>query len=418
MNLFSSKKQKSIQIPIEIDLIRACAQMEMNEAEASWIDVLLKADLDWRVVHMLANHHRVLPLVYRTLYTHFREQVPEEVLSEMRMAYQTNAARNLFLTDELIKVLGWLQAEEIDVFPIKGPVLAKCVYGDVNLRQFDDLDLLVREGDVARVSELLMDHGYSAIVASVGQEAETTLREEGECGYASPCGLYQVDVHWQMAPRSFLDLDHEGLWERSELVTLNGKNLQIFSPEDMLLLLCIHGMRHLWARHAWIVDLIQLLHTHPELDWDKVFDRGRPLQVERFLNVGLLLGVWYNGLTLPEWVSNQIQADQVARKLVKDLQTSPEFHLPQEPSLMRLAFMNTRARERLIDKARYFVGHLFSPGLEDWSLIRMPARGNIFYPFLRPVRLLMEYGLKPLAKKNNNQGAALPLEEGECVEIV
>jgi hypothetical protein len=418
MNLFFSKNQKSIHIPLEVDLIRACARMEMTDAWVSWIQALIQADVDWCKVRTLANHHRVLPLVYRTLYTHFRDQVPEGVLVELRTAYQTNVARNTFLTHELLKVLNWFEEEGMDAIPIKGPVLAKGVYGDVNHRQFDDLDVLVHEEDVAAVSELLLSRGYSPVVAEVGSEAGSTLMEEGECGYFSPCGSYQLDVHWQMIPRSFLDLDQEGLWERVEWISLDGKPVRIFSNEDLLVLLSIHGMRHLWARHAWIVDLIQLLHANPLLDWDRIFDRGKPIQLERFLNVGLLLAWEYTDLFLPEWVSNQIQADRRAANLVHDLRKSPQFHQPQELSLMKLALMNARAREGIRSKLRYFMGQLLSPSLEDWSVIRVPVKSKFFYSLLRPVRLLLEYGLKPLAKKHNLQGASLPLEEGECMEIV
>jgi hypothetical protein len=344
--------------------------------------------------------------------------VPEDAMEELRTAYHTNAARNLFLTNELLKLMEAFQTDGIDAIPIKGPVLAKGVYGDVTHRQFDDLDILVREGDVALVSELLMDRGYSPVVTSVGSEAETILNEEGECGYVSPDNLYQVDVHWQMVPRSFLDLDHEDLWERSGTVILGGKLLRTFSSEDLLVLLCIHSMRHLWGRQAWICDVAQLVRAHPALDWDQVFDRDRPLQVERFLNVGLLLASWYDDLELPEWVFNQIQADRVARDLVDDLRVSPSFHIPQEISLIKMTLMNARAREGIRNKVRYFLGQILSPSLEDWSLVRMPANGHRFYNLIRPVRLLIEYGLKPLKKKKEAQRKEQPLNEGEAVRTI
>jgi hypothetical protein len=416
MRINFRKTQKSINIPIEVDLIRACARMQMTDTWASWIRALIKADVDWCKVRTLANQHRVLPLVYRTLYAHFRDQVPEGVLAELRTAYQAHVARNIFLTHELLKVLNWLEAEGINAIPIKGPVLAQDVYGDVNLRQFDDLDVLVHEEDVAAVSTLLLSKGYSPVVAAVGSEAETTLKEEGECGYFSPCGSYQVDVHWQMVPRSFLDLDQEGLWERAEWVSLGGKPVRTFSTEDMLVLLSIHGMRHLWTRHAWIVDLIQLLHANPLLDWDKVFDRGKPIQMERFLNVGLLLAWDYADLVLPEWVANQIQADQRAANLVNDLRESPHFHQPQELSLVKQVLMNARAREGFRDKVRYFLGQMFSPSLEDWSLMKSSSNGRLPHKLSRPVRLLMEYGLKPNKKEDKITDS--PLQEAESIRTI
>jgi hypothetical protein len=101
-----------------------------------------------------------------------------------------------------------------------------------------------------------------------------------------------------------------------------------------------------------------------------------------------------------------------------DLRQSPNFHQPHDLSLVRLAIMNARAREGLRDKVRYFLGYLFSPSPEDWSWVRMPAKGNAFYIFLRPLRLFFEYGLKPMMKKNNAEAVALPLDDSEYVRTI
>jgi hypothetical protein len=365
--------------------------MEMTDAWASWIDVLLKVHLDWQKVVTLANHHRVLPLVYRCLYKTFREQVPESGMERLRASYQGNTARNLFLTQELLKILNAFNAEGLDVIPIKGPALAMGVYGDVTYRQFDDLDVLVHEEDVAAVSNLLQSNGYSPNIVDVGLEAQTVLKNEGECGFTSPCDRIHLDIHWKMVPRSFMELDHEGIWARSEIVTWDGQ-------EDLLVLLSIHGMRHLWARHAWIVDLAQTVRAHPDLDWDHIFDRSRPIQVERFLNVGLLLAWEYQDLDLPEWVSNQIQADRAARSLVDDLRSSLDFHLPHKTSLIRMIIMNTRPRKGLRNKVHYFLGQILSPSRRDWSLIKLPGGMRFIYGLLRPIRVFKEYGIKPITR--------------------
>ena len=172
------KNQQSSPIPIEVDFVRACARLEMTPVWKERVQADLEEKLDWEKVREFANHHRVLPLVYHSLYSHFQDSVPEKFLSEMRIAFHANAARNLYLTDELLKVLGWFQAEGIEAIPFKGAALARIVYGDVSYRQFDDLDVLVHAEDVAAVSELLQSRGYSANVTDIGHEAQNVLEHE------------------------------------------------------------------------------------------------------------------------------------------------------------------------------------------------------------------------------------------------
>ena len=62
----------------------------------------------------------------------------------MRRQDKANAHRALWLTLELLNIHRHLQARGLEVLPYKGPVLAEALYGNVALRQFSDLDLLVR----------------------------------------------------------------------------------------------------------------------------------------------------------------------------------------------------------------------------------------------------------------------------------
>ena len=48
----------------------------------------------------------------------------------------------------------------ITAIPYKGPALALQVYGDLKLRSFVDLDVLVRRSDAARAGTLLAARGY------------------------------------------------------------------------------------------------------------------------------------------------------------------------------------------------------------------------------------------------------------------
>src|SRR6202035_517955 len=117
--------------------------------------------IDWRRVTFAAGSHGVLPLVYRQLKS--ADGVAPDALPPMRSEFYGNALNNLHLARELARLAGVLSRQSIEVIVFKGPVLALQAWGDVALRQFNDLDLLVHPAEAARAVEGLLAAGYGAL---------------------------------------------------------------------------------------------------------------------------------------------------------------------------------------------------------------------------------------------------------------
>src|SRR5207253_3860426 len=126
-----------------------------------------------------------------------------------------------------------------------GPTLALQAYGDVGLRQFADLDILLRKKDVPRVKELLLAKGFKPMRELTKAQESALLRFD--CAYNFDNGHSVVlDMHWRFVERQFpFGMDTDRLWDRLEPVTISGKELLTLSAEDLLLILCLHGFTHL-----------------------------------------------------------------------------------------------------------------------------------------------------------------------------
>src|SRR5438128_6595765 len=112
-----------------------------------------------------------------------------------------------------------------------------------------------------------------------------------------------VEIHWAFTPRYLpIPLDLERLWERLESVSLVNTSVRVFPPEDLLLILCIHGSKDLWRRLQWICDIAELIHTYPKLNWERVVAQAKALGSERMLLLGLSLASELLGTPLPEEV--------------------------------------------------------------------------------------------------------------------
>jgi hypothetical protein len=117
-----------------------------------------------------------------------------QVAPVVRIARDT-ANRNLYLQGELIKILAAFQTHHIPAMPIKGPVLAMTVYGDLACRQFSDLDLLIHEHDIAQARALLARAGFRCIRHP--QWIEPYLSFAHELDFIRDDGDIHVDLQWR-----------------------------------------------------------------------------------------------------------------------------------------------------------------------------------------------------------------------------
>ena len=144
----------------EAELLLCCARTRMDPETADRIKALLQQGIDWEYLIQTALPHGMLPLLYWSLNSTCPERVPKDFLERLRSHFYANARHNLVLTAELLKLLGLLKTQQIPAIPFKGPVLAASVYGNLSLREFADLDILVRSKDALRAKDLLLSLGY------------------------------------------------------------------------------------------------------------------------------------------------------------------------------------------------------------------------------------------------------------------
>src|SRR5205807_1728560 len=183
------------------------------------------------------------------------------------------------------------------------------------LREFGDLDILVRRADVERAKRLLLSRGYWPEL-SVAASHEAALLTSG---YHYPLrrddGL-AVELHWNLAPREFpYPLDAEEVWTRLRPVQLGGGTVYTLGAEDLLLFLCAHGAKHCWWRRQWVADVAELIGREGGLDWDMIVRCARARGADRMLLLGLWLAHQLLDARTPESLLARARADPTVRAL-------------------------------------------------------------------------------------------------------
>ncbi len=258
----------------------------------------------------LADRHGLQPLLHWHLNAVCPEAVPELQRQHLRSAFQRVSALNILLTHELKKLLALFAGNNVQAVPYKGPALALQLYGNVALRQFSDLDILVHPRDVLLARDLLLAEGYSPLPPLTEGQQAVLLRTQSNLPFTRESKRMIVELHWTVsAPNFARPFETDDFWARLVDGELEATKIKLPAPEDLLLALCIHGSKHLWERLAWIADIAGLIESQPSLNWNELVNRARVTGSERMLFLGLRLASELLNANVPGEVKAAEQAD-------------------------------------------------------------------------------------------------------------
>ena len=380
----------------EVELLLCCARTRPDTQRADKIKALLSNDIDWTYLVELARKHGVMPLLYWNLHTVCPQAVPGATLELLKSFFQDNVRRNLFLSGELIKLLKLLEMEGIPAIPFKGPVLAASVYGSLALRSFWDLDLLVHKRDVLQVKSILLARGYRPEhkLSALGEVVHLQL--DCEYNFDRNYDNLHLEIHWRIVSGYIrFQLDPEGLWERHVLLPFAGTTVRSLSPEDQLLILCLHnGAKHHWQRLSMICDLAELIRSHQGMDWEWVLEQAAGLNIRRIIFLGLLMAGDLTGARLPPEVLKRAQQDPEVESLKARIREELFTEVEDPAKNLKNCITYFRMRERLSDRLRY-LSHIMSevttPSEKEEELLLVPAFLYFLYYIIRPIRLVLKY---------------------------
>jgi len=384
---------------VEVFLLLACARVYIDARQATQIEDCISKNVDWPYLLRLARSHQVMPLVYGTLNSRCPNAVPIVILEELREHFYANAGRNLFLAKELLRVLQIFNAHGISSVPYKGPVLATLVYGNLALRQFGDLDILVEEQKYQTAQKLLATEGY-----------ELKKEFEYESTFVHESGIVAVDLHRAMtAPDFACPLNFEYLSGRVQSIRIADTAVPTLSPEDTLLMLAIQITKDAGSRYfqlAKICDVAELLRVYPKLHLLQGLREAKKLGCERMLLYTLRLANDLLGAPLPETILYKIRyhpaMDTLAEYSRQQLFDSNQCSIDDQPTIDQFRSL---IRERLRDKIHpYYIRYVtdvLTPCELDRCLLPLPQKLSFLYYFIRPVRLLTKHALPVTQNKRS-----------------
>lgn len=238
--------------------------------------------------------HRIDGLAHRAVGRLPQANVDPWLRSALRRRAQRFAAATISQALALGEVLEALDHCGIPVVVMRGLGTIESIYGDPSLRPFEDHDLLVPPESRKAARGALLRLGFD-------EKTPTLFRRGGVIVdlHTDPLGAGRRPTRQAAFPVSVRDL-----FERATPGRVAGAPALVLEPEDDLLLLAIHLVKHSFDRLIRIADLSHFVfHKRGVLDWNVLGRRAESCGAARLLTWALeaagILGVGVRAIDLP-----------------------------------------------------------------------------------------------------------------------
>jgi hypothetical protein len=202
-----------------------------------------------------------------------------------------------------------------------------------------------------------------------------------------------VELQWEIAPRYFgFPIAPLHLWDHNQVRSKSG--FLSPPPEEMLLMLCVHGTKDLWEQLKWICDVAELLRVHKDLNWEKTTKLADDSGGRRMLLLGLVLAKDLFDASIPEKIVREIESDSTVRRLATKVEEGLFRKSNGGSGVLRSSLFYLKVRERLRDRIRYCADLAVTTTPGDWALLKLPRSLFPLYSLIRPIRLIGKYGAR------------------------
>ncbi len=384
----------------DLQFLIACCQADLSQDDIEFIRTFIDEEhstLD--SIIPLAIQHGILPLVYYSIKTHTEDMDIAPFLSELKQNYQAIAQRNILMSAELIRITQLLEKNNVEVLAFKGPTLAQMAYGDITLRQYSDLDILVEDKTAYEAASVLIDQGYINLNPLQMLKNDVCLDVAKDFHLLTPNGTIHIEMHWNLFEKKHkTDLSSLGDQVFTQHIKINNKPLKTLSNELLLVYLCIHGSKHAWERIEWICDVDRLVRSQ-DIDWKQVIVISHQLKSQR----AFFLGVKLSNMLLHTPTSDSLSLPNDHKQVIDLLDMTFERLVnPKRYASNLFATLNYQSQllDTKNDQYGLYFNTLFNISRGDCENLALPKSLKFLYILLKPFRIVYKYIYQINSSKN------------------
>lgn len=271
--------------------LQAVAAAMKNE-KVDWQEEL--SQQEWEELLKLAEAHRVLPMVYQTVYDCPAAKTADpQVMAYFRTCSVQMVVLQTRKTAEFLPLLEALRAAGAEPLVVKG-ITCRGLYPNPDHRLSSDEDVLIRPEKYEDCHRVMTEFGLTT------REPESGSYEQS---YFRPDSTMYIEIHRSLFPEestAYGDMNRFFRDIRSRAVEQKG--IPTLHPTDHMLYLICHAFKHFLHSGfgvRQVCDMILYANSYGrEIDWLYVLDVCRQIRAEQFAAGLFRIGWKYLGFSL------------------------------------------------------------------------------------------------------------------------
>jgi hypothetical protein len=376
--------REALQLKPEEEIILLAADINPEQSILDRLNELIPAISDWEVFTKMAIDRAAAPLIVDKLPKLSNASLfPDGVLRSLKQASLRTLTRNMLLTEHFRQVVRAFNDAQIPVITLKGAMLSEWLYGNINLRQFSDLDLLVPQDKGLAALEVLRKMGY------VSNDLTLTdfITDNTSIVHYKPMFKNGVSVEIHIRVHSEMEsysVDLQEMWKQAVPITLHGVTALGFCLEDLLMHLCFHLDKHFISgqfQFTSMYDIVNMLnHKGNRLDWDLFEEKCMKAKTESVTYKYLLFAQKYLNGKLPVTVSRKygFMLEPKDERIFLGILRGRGIHIYTAGMLKSLGHLNGLGK-----RFRYLFGYFFPT--TDFMMKRYHLKRKsqllLYYPY-------------------------------------
>jgi len=296
-----------VQLLPEEKLILACIKINPSSTEIEQINGLIALIKNWDYLTKTIIDRGIGPLLYKKIPILKNSSLPEDVKLKLQQAYYKTFSRSTILYEHFRRIATEFTSQNIPVIALKGIYLSEWLYQDIGMRQFSDIDLLVKESDASKCLSVLREMGYKP--ANTADRNLSHLVEEqfdNDIVHYPPMLLngVSIEIHIKLHRKTEqYNLFVPIVWKNAIPVIINGINVKAMNNNDLLIHLCLHLDKHVCGGHVQFTcynDITNLLEKLAnEIDWENFSEACRLYNCEKIVYKYIVMIYKYMNATIP-----------------------------------------------------------------------------------------------------------------------
>ena len=396
-----------MQLSAEENFIINCLRLELGEEKYVEPIKFDSSALDWNLVLGKAMQMRVASLLYKAISRRSSGQqfsnIPDLFSKNIKIEYARTQISNQLNYEYLVKIIEEFNAEGIKVVLLKGIHLAQFLYQDVGLRPMSDVDILINIKKAPEAEKILFEMGYEYIQKQHDDKQHDCIIQKLQKDFChfppfghKKSGVKTLEVHWLIEePHRPFNIDMEKLWKKALSVKINGIEVLLLSPEDLLLHLSIHtSYNHKFKDHGLLplCDMtIVLKHYAQTIDWERLKREAKEWKAEKHLYLMLRLSREILGASVSDDVLQALKPDGFSEHIFLEAEKRVISIQNEKPTNAKASHLEKfHADISFLEKISYIFKRIFIAPEELAYLHSLPTSSKrvYLYYFVRLYSLL------------------------------